>query len=342
MIVKYKLFLESFLKKKKLVKFTLNVATIIFLLLILTGYFIKGTKQIYQTKKEEFLAASYLHLIFEKDYNDVIKELNKIEEVKHYYPIKEVVIDDFVFSYRDKAFIELVDGHNIKNDNEILVSNLLSEYQIGDKLIVNNQEYKIVGIYESSKYNIANAYDGSLTSMLCSYNVYYNYLDLSNIKEVMVLADDYDNLNELISKLDDYGIGVYDQNNNILNHYRNLCTNAEILKNILILFETLFIVAITLIVLHDNIFDYAIMRALGYSNIHLLKIVLMELSLILTISFVISFIISLILLILPISFLNFNLISILYVLGLLITGTVLVSIIVIFYLGRISIIKILK
>lgn len=276
----------------------------------------------------------------------MVNDIEKTHLVRNYYPILYYQSGDNEFIYLDSNLINIKSGNYINNDNEIIVSKSMN-LNINDivSFNINNYEYKftVVGIYEEiDNISINNQLDSSI---ICSYNFLSNIVDKNNINEIIVLVNDYDNLDTFLEKLhsyNNYDTLVNDSNSSVLNRYKTFSIGINILSKVIILFIVLFVGIINFIIINDNIIDISILKSFGYSNKLISVLIFIYSLLLLLISLVPSIIIILILSILFNTIIILKISIIIKCILLFLIVNLLLLCFFYFYIRKINIIKLIK
>lgn len=291
MIMKYNFIIKSFLKKKKLFHFCIKMFTIIISIYLLALALSDGIKIEYNSLKEKYIKNSYITLNYNKSEQEVIEDIRKYSI--NYYKLYYYNNLNYEFIYAGNNLINLISGNYIENINDVVVSKNLNK-NINDiiTISIDNEVYnlKIVGIYEQNDYrfsidkNISEPIFSSLELMK----------KISDTNNTLIVQIDYDKKDEFINKLYEskgYNISIYDKNTTLLNRYSNFSISLNNLSKIMILFVFTFICIVTFVIIHDNKYDIAIMKSMGYSNFKIIYLITLFSYFLLILSFVLSLII---------------------------------------------------
>ena len=342
----YKLMFFNFFRKKRLFKFS----SISFCIMIIGYIFLStltiGVKNLYENKQTEYAENLFLNISSNKNYNDIKNDIEDINTIVEIYPVAEIIINEYSFTYHDANLVSILEGNKINKSNELLISNYNNKYGIGDVLKIEGETFTIVGIYDFSEYQFANGENVSSDSFYCSYDFYMKNIKLDDVHNAIVKIDSYEHLEYTIKYLSEYSIGSYSKDIDVLGRFLSLYKNIKLMAKVFTLFVMLFTMIVMYIIIHDNSVDFAIFKSFGYSNGLLTKISFIQTITLLLISFAIScvfiFPICFVCKILSISILNFRINSFINCL-LLCSISILINLIGYFIvIKRINIIKVLK
>lgn len=296
---KYKLLFNCFFKKKKLLKFVVKMFSIITVGVILIFSLNTYINKKCDTIKMENIKNNYVLLSSQKDYKDVIKEIDK-KYIKNYYPVMIFRTQENSFIYADNNLINLKEGNYPKSIYEIVV-NQNSNEKINDIISINADgnfyNLQVVGIYESNDFSFSMK-DITEEIIFASFEL-MEKIGISE-NELLIQVNDYKNLDLFLKQLNEkkeYSIGVYERNIDILNKYFEFKKNIDILTKVVMVFAIILIVIVDVIIVNDNKIDIAIMKTIGFSDLKICLLFLAYISLIFLMSLIFSLIISLLLMV---------------------------------------------
>ena len=102
-------------------------------------------------------------------------------------------------------------------------------------------------------------------------------IDFELVDTVVIQIYDYTYLSNCIDELQQnsyFNIHTDPSYNVVLDKYSNLCHNINFFSNVIMIFVIIFIIILDSIIIYDNKNDIAIMKSIGYSDIHIMFIIM--------------------------------------------------------------------
>lgn len=290
-MLKYKFLSFNILKKKKLCQFSIVMFSVMIVFCIFINGLSNGLKRKYEKLKEENINHSYIVLNSNKTYEEIIKDIEKLEHIVKFYPVMLLETSNQKLTYFDNNLIKLLDGSYPKNKNDVIVSSN-SGKKINDIIKINIYNHtftlKVVGVYDVNNQNFPfnDLFDNYIYT---SFEFINDIVNNNNISSVIIQVTDYKKVSSVvdkITKMANYDIILTDENSLVLDRYDNFSKSINNLSKFLMLFSCLIIAIVQLVIIYDNKLDIAILKSLGYRNLKISVLILFYSLILLVISII--------------------------------------------------------
>lgn len=291
----------SFLRNKKIILYILNISIIIGGIIIIFNY--KSTfEKIYKNEIENNIKNRTLFISKDTDninLNEImnIKNIKKCEYILNSLTVKA---SDISFYLKNDVFLDetkIIYGRNCEDDKmEIVIPDSLENAVdlLGNSIDILYKDFvikaKIVGIYEDSmKLNY------SYISMNFIQNLMQYDKEMVDTSECLAVINKYENLDDIMQQLKNknYNSNLYDTSSlNDIKTYKAVGIILNILIVIMISFIYILLYIIVSNIINSEKKDIAILKAVGYKQLDILKIIVYRLFFITIISFMIGVIIN--------------------------------------------------
>lgn len=289
----------SFIRKKRLLLYIFCIAIMLGVIMVILNYR-EYLENFYNNEIENNIKNRTI-FVSNNNYDNVdldeITNLNNVEKCEYFFNTLNVNIYGKKYNLQSNILIDenkIIKGKNCESDDiEVVIPNSVEN---ADNLLEKyiNIEYnksilsvKVVGIYNDDiRQNYCYISNGAIKELI------KNDKNVINCSSCLVVIDQYKNLEYIIQLLKEKNLSANLYNTNGLNDIKTYKT-VSIIFDLLIIIIFIFIYA-TLLIIVSNILneekkDIAILKALGYNQSHIIKIIFYRLLYIILISFGISF-----------------------------------------------------
>ena len=291
----------SFFRQKQLFLYILSIAIIIGVLMVIFAYR-ESLEEKYTSEIENniinrtiFVSKDNSNALNIKD----IADIENIEKVEYVFDTISVNILKDKYNLQSSILLDenqIIEGRFCKDDKiEIVIPDSFenSKDLLGKSIDVEYHGFvlniEVVGIYRDPT---KQGYCYISQSAIQEFMQFDK--NIINLSACLIVIDNYNNLENIIQKIESKDLNANLYNTNGLNDIKTY-KNISVILDVLIVFIILFTYA-TLIIIVSNILsnerkDIAILKALGYNQLHIIKIIFYRLFSIMLISFIIGILI---------------------------------------------------
>ncbi len=291
----------SFVRNKKLLLYISNIAIIIGLIMVIFGYKIVVEK-IYKNEIENniknrtiFISSKDTEVI---NFNDIMN-IEDIEKSQYIFNPLTVKINDVFFNIKNDILLDeskIIYGRNCEDDKiEMVIPDSLENAVdlLGTSVVIQYKDLiikaEIVGIYNDIT---KQSYGYSSTKFM--QNIVQYDQEIINTSACLAVINKYENLENVMQQLKNknYSSNLYDTSAlNDIKTYRSVDSIFNVLIGIMTLLIYIILSMIITNIINSGKKDIAILKAIGYKQLDIFKIIFYRIFLITIISFTFAIII---------------------------------------------------